>query len=149
MQVHIRRWSGEKKTAITCNFRPSPAFRSARECAGMFSFVDSTSVSVPFTFGSQTVQHIGLLAKSIIPALTTWCIIPWQLTCTSLTRCNSILIFQCVAFHDLAPQAPVHFLVIPKKAVHALSTADDADEQVCIVCLHLLWCVLNPQCIII
>ncbi|XP_014670200.1 PREDICTED: histidine triad nucleotide-binding protein 1-like [Priapulus caudatus] len=36
---------------------------------------------------------------------------------------------QCVAFHDLAAQAPVHFLVIPRKPVVGLSRADDADEQ--------------------
>lgn len=36
---------------------------------------------------------------------------------------------QCVAFNDLSPQAPVHFLVIPKKPISRLSEAEDADEQ--------------------
>ncbi|XP_069960330.1 adenosine 5'-monophosphoramidase HINT1 [Cherax quadricarinatus] len=36
---------------------------------------------------------------------------------------------QCVAFHDVAPQAPVHFLVIPRKPIAMLSDAEDADEQ--------------------
>ena len=36
---------------------------------------------------------------------------------------------QCVAFHDLSPQAPVHFLVIPKKPIQQLSKASDEDEQ--------------------
>jgi len=36
---------------------------------------------------------------------------------------------QCVAFHDVSPQAPVHFLVIPKKAITQLSKASDDDEQ--------------------
>ncbi|KAJ8311417.1 hypothetical protein KUTeg_010878 [Tegillarca granosa] len=36
---------------------------------------------------------------------------------------------QCVAFKDLSPQAPVHFLVIPKKPIVQLSTAEDSDEQ--------------------
>lgn len=36
---------------------------------------------------------------------------------------------QCVAFHDVSPQAPVHFLVIPKKPITQLSKASDDDEQ--------------------
>ena len=37
---------------------------------------------------------------------------------------------QCLAFHDVSPQAPVHFLVIPKKPIVQLSLAEDCDEQV-------------------
>lgn len=29
-----------------------------------------------------------------------------------------------MAFHDVAPQAPVHFLVIPKKPITGLSTTE-------------------------
>ncbi|XP_011496418.1 PREDICTED: histidine triad nucleotide-binding protein 1 [Ceratosolen solmsi marchali] len=36
---------------------------------------------------------------------------------------------QCVAFHDINAQAPVHFLVIPRKAISQLSTAEDEDEN--------------------
>jgi histidine triad (HIT) family protein len=36
---------------------------------------------------------------------------------------------QCVAFSDLNPQAPTHFLVIPKKAISQLSKAEDEDEK--------------------
>ena len=36
---------------------------------------------------------------------------------------------QCVAFHDVNPQAPTHALVIPKKPLSQLSTSDDGDEQ--------------------
>ncbi|XP_070168220.1 adenosine 5'-monophosphoramidase HINT1 [Polyergus mexicanus] len=35
---------------------------------------------------------------------------------------------QCVAFDDVNPQAPVHFLVIPRKAISQLSKAQDEDE---------------------
>ncbi|KAG8456214.1 hypothetical protein GDO86_002129 [Hymenochirus boettgeri] len=35
---------------------------------------------------------------------------------------------QCIAFHDVAPQAPTHFLVVPKKFISHLSEADAADE---------------------
>ena len=35
---------------------------------------------------------------------------------------------QCVAFHDVNPQAPVHFLVIPRKPIPHLSTSGDEDE---------------------
>ena len=33
----------------------------------------------------------------------------------------------CLAFHDVAPQAPVHVLVIPKKPIPALTDVGDAD----------------------
>lgn len=35
----------------------------------------------------------------------------------------------CLAFHDVAPQAPVHVLVIPKQPISSLAaaTADDRD----------------------
>nr|CAD7409768.1 unnamed protein product [Timema cristinae] len=36
---------------------------------------------------------------------------------------------KCVAFHDVNPQAPVHFLVIPRKPIQQLSQAEDIDEQ--------------------
>ncbi|XP_071531510.1 adenosine 5'-monophosphoramidase HINT1 [Panulirus ornatus] len=35
----------------------------------------------------------------------------------------------CVAFNDVSPQAPVHFLVIPRKPLAMLSDAEDCDEQ--------------------
>lgn len=34
---------------------------------------------------------------------------------------------ECVAFHDLHPQAPVHVLVIPRR--HVASLADTSDED--------------------
>ncbi|XP_058057962.1 adenosine 5'-monophosphoramidase HINT1 [Anopheles bellator] len=35
---------------------------------------------------------------------------------------------RCVAFHDVNPQAPVHFLVIPRKPISQLSKAAEEDE---------------------
>ncbi|XP_004686562.1 PREDICTED: histidine triad nucleotide-binding protein 1 [Condylura cristata] len=35
----------------------------------------------------------------------------------------------CLAFHDISPQAPTHFLVIPKKPISQISVAEDADES--------------------
>lgn len=35
---------------------------------------------------------------------------------------------QCIAFNDINPQAPVHFLVIPRKPIAQLSMAEDGDE---------------------
>ncbi|KAI6216685.1 HIT domain-containing protein [Aphelenchoides besseyi] len=35
-----------------------------------------------------------------------------------------------LAFHDVSPQAPVHFLVIPKKPIRMLEKADDGDEAI-------------------
>ncbi|XP_014474288.1 PREDICTED: histidine triad nucleotide-binding protein 1 [Dinoponera quadriceps] len=36
---------------------------------------------------------------------------------------------QCVAFNDVNPQAPVHFLVIPRKPIEQLSKSADEDEN--------------------
>ncbi|KDR19216.1 histidine triad nucleotide-binding protein 1 [Zootermopsis nevadensis] len=36
---------------------------------------------------------------------------------------------QCVAFNDVNPQAPTHFLVIPRKPIPQLSRSEDVDEQ--------------------
>ncbi|XP_058461380.1 adenosine 5'-monophosphoramidase HINT1 [Malaya genurostris] len=35
---------------------------------------------------------------------------------------------KCVAFNDVCPQAPIHFLVIPKKPIPQLSKASEDDE---------------------
>ncbi|MFM7107573.1 MAG: histidine triad nucleotide-binding protein [Planctomycetaceae bacterium] len=35
---------------------------------------------------------------------------------------------QCLAFHDVAPQAPVHVLVIPKRPITSLADAAAGDE---------------------
>ncbi|MBN8457096.1 MAG: histidine triad nucleotide-binding protein [Verrucomicrobia bacterium] len=36
----------------------------------------------------------------------------------------------CIAFRDIAPQAPVHILVVPRKPIPRVGLADDADEAV-------------------
>ncbi|XDA80133.1 hypothetical protein R6Z07M_010080 [Ovis aries] len=36
---------------------------------------------------------------------------------------------QCLAFYDISPQAPTHFLVIPKKHISQISAAEDDDES--------------------
>ncbi|MDX1297139.1 MAG: histidine triad nucleotide-binding protein [Pseudomonas sp.] len=35
---------------------------------------------------------------------------------------------QVIAFHDIGPQAPVHFLVIPKKHISTLNDLSEADK---------------------
>ncbi len=35
----------------------------------------------------------------------------------------------CMAFRDIAPQAPVHVLVVPRRPVAAISEAADDDER--------------------
>lgn len=37
---------------------------------------------------------------------------------------------KCLAFHDVSPQAPVHFLVIPIKPISMLENASSDDTQV-------------------
>lgn len=36
---------------------------------------------------------------------------------------------ECLAFRDVAPQAPTHFLVIPKREIASLSDADSEDAR--------------------
>ena len=40
------------------------------------------------------------------------------------------VLLQCVAFKDIAPQAPVHFLVVPKKPITSVMTAEQEDVEV-------------------
>ena len=35
-----------------------------------------------------------------------------------------------LAFHDINPQAPVHFMIIPKRHIDSLATAQEADAPV-------------------
>lgn len=35
---------------------------------------------------------------------------------------------ECLAFHDVAPQAPVHILLIPKRPIVSLAQVEDADQ---------------------
>merc|ERR1712038_775447 len=44
---------------------------------------------------------------------------------------------RCLAFHDVAPQAPVHFLVIPKVRVSMLSLAEEKDANILGHCLYI------------
>jgi sulfite reductase beta subunit-like hemoprotein len=46
-------------------------------------------------------------------------------------------IFQCLAFRDVNPQAPIHFLVIPKKILTGIDDAVDTDVQVYINDVHV------------
>ena len=41
----------------------------------------------------------------------------------------------CLAFRDINPQAPTHFLVIPKKEIVSLAELNDEDEQIVARCV--------------
>jgi len=43
---------------------------------------------------------------------------------------------QCIAFRDIRPQAPVHILVIPRKAITGLAAAEPEDAP---LLGHLMW----------
>ncbi|MEX2112952.1 MAG: histidine triad nucleotide-binding protein [Pirellulales bacterium] len=47
---------------------------------------------------------------------------------------------QCLAFHDIAPQAPVHVIVIPKKELPSLGEIADEDAP---LVGHLLMVIRN------
>lgn len=44
---------------------------------------------------------------------------------------------KCLAFNDIAPQAPVHFLVIPKRRIDMIENATETDEDVS-VCIWFI-----------
>jgi histidine triad (HIT) family protein len=46
---------------------------------------------------------------------------------------------RCLAFHDVAPQAPVHVLVIPKKPISSVADIKDADAPL----IAHLWIVIR------
>lgn len=45
----------------------------------------------------------------------------------------------CLAFHDVAPQAPTHILVIPKQPIVSIATIEDADAEL----VGRLWLVIR------
>ena len=46
---------------------------------------------------------------------------------------------RCLAFHDVAPQAPVHVLVIPKKPIASVAAIEAADAPL----IAHLWLVIR------
>jgi histidine triad (HIT) family protein len=52
---------------------------------------------------------------------------------------------RCLAFHDVAPQAPVHFLVIPKKEIARLGSAQVEDEALLGHLVHVAQSVAKEQ----
>jgi histidine triad (HIT) family protein len=46
---------------------------------------------------------------------------------------------RCLAFHDVAPQAPVHFLVISKRPIASIATLEDGDAEL----IAHLWLVIR------
>ena len=50
-------------------------------------------------------------------------IIDGEIPCEKVYEDDDVL-----AFHDIAPQAPVHILVIPKKAIRSMDSAEQGDQ---------------------
>jgi histidine triad (HIT) family protein len=46
---------------------------------------------------------------------------------------------RCMAFHDVAPQAPLHVLVIPKKPIASVAAMEDSDGAL----IAHLWLVIR------
>jgi histidine triad (HIT) family protein len=51
---------------------------------------------------------------------------------------------QCVAFHDINPQAPVHVLIIPRKVIRTHADVQDSDREL-LGHLHLVAARLAQQ----
>jgi histidine triad (HIT) family protein len=46
---------------------------------------------------------------------------------------------QCIAFHDVAPQAPTHVLVIPREPIPSIAALDNSHSQL----IGHLWMVIR------
>jgi histidine triad (HIT) family protein len=46
---------------------------------------------------------------------------------------------RCLAFHDVAPQAPTHILVIPKRPIRSVAAIEDSDADL----IAHLWLVIR------
>ncbi|MCE0523128.1 MAG: histidine triad nucleotide-binding protein [Methylacidiphilales bacterium] len=51
----------------------------------------------------------------------------------------------CLAFHDVNPQAPVHFLVVPKREIPRLAAATPADEALLGHLIHVAQTVAQKE----
>lgn len=45
---------------------------------------------------------------------------------------------QCYAFYDIAPQAPTHFLVIPKQHIQSVAAVDASNSAVVAHCFEVI-----------
>jgi histidine triad (HIT) family protein len=45
----------------------------------------------------------------------------------------------CLAFHDVAPQAPTHVLVVPKRPIASLAAIEDSDAEL----IGHMWLVIR------
>jgi histidine triad (HIT) family protein len=51
----------------------------------------------------------------------------------------------CLAFHDVHPQAPVHFLVVPKREISRIATSTAADEPLLGHLIHVAQTVAKQE----
>ena len=51
----------------------------------------------------------------------------------------------CLAFRDINPKAPIHFLVIPKKEIESLADVSEEDEAILGRCLVVASQVANAE----
>lgn len=93
----------------------------------------ANAVAAATTFAAEDETIFGKILRKVIPCtfiyedekvcLFCYCYI---FTIHNMSPCVRA---QCVAFNDVNPQAPVHFLVIPRKPIAQLSKASDADGE--------------------
>ena len=50
---------------------------------------------------------------------------------------------QCLAFHDINPQAPIHVLIIPRKVIRTHADLTEADRDFWAICI---WSRRNWRC---
>lgn len=48
---------------------------------------------------------------------------------------------KCLAFNDINPQAPTHFLIIPKKRIPKLDDSKEVDKDVMKLVKNVFWCL--------
>jgi histidine triad (HIT) family protein len=73
---------------------------------------------------SRSSQSPGRLYLHIIPVVCAFAVFSSFLRLFCLCTDDD-----CLAFHDIAPQAPTHVLVIPKRRISQLSKSTDDDAE--------------------
>lgn len=85
----------------------------------IFGKILRKEIPTNFIYEDYQVRRIKLITSNLLFLIVLFGVFFFLFFCS-----------QCVAFNDISPCGPKHFLVIPKKRISQLSKSEDEDEQV-------------------